>query len=181
MRGGRSRKAGQGAGARAPRRMPACLAAFPHRNDAAAPQRLQIASCHFFALKTQDIVTPGRNHPALGMIGEKEPRKIAPRQLQPHWRTKCRKLSSLLLCSPSSPPAPRRPSRSLRPSRPNRPTPANTSDLIRGRGVAAAPGFSRVAAQALCRGDRLPSRRASQWLPSAPRTCELIRQEGRTC
>lgn len=178
---GRSRKAGQGAGAQASRRQPGCRAVFPHRYDAAAPQRLQIASCHFCALETQDIVTPGRNHPALGMIGEKEPRTSAPRQLQPHWRTKCRKLSSLLLCSPSSPPALRRPNRSLRPSRPNRPTPANTSDLIRGRGVAAAPGLSPVTAPALRRGDRLPSLRASQWLPSGPRTCELIRQEGRTC
>ena len=161
-------------------RVPACRVAFPHRDDAAVPQRPQIASCHFFVLKTQDIVTRGRNHPALGMIGEKEPREISPRQLQPHWRTKCRKLSSLLLCSPLSPPALRRPSRLLRPSRPNRPTPASTSDLIRGRGVAAAPGLSSVA-QAPRHGDRRPSLCASQWLPSGPRTCELVRQEGRTC
>lgn len=180
MRGGRSRKAGQGAGAQASRRPQTCAVARVHQADAAAPHPQPIASCHFFALKSQDIVTAGRNHPALGMIGEKEPRHIASRQLQPHWRTKCRKLSSLLLCSPSSPPAPRRPSRSLRPSRPNRPTPASTSDLIRGRGVAAAPGLSSVA-QALRHGDRRPSLCASQWLPSAARTCELVRQEGRTC
>lgn len=96
----------------------------------------------FTTAVSQDIVFSGWNHPTHDLSGDCVGKGLKPCFRTTSWRTKCRKLSSLLLCSPSWLPAlPRRNRLRLRlRSRPSPTTPASTSDLARGRRVSVAPG-----------------------------------------
>ena len=110
--------------------------------DAALQHRVAMRFARFTCVQTQDNVTSGWNDPTRDMIGDYGLEGETSLGCGPHWRTKCRKQSSLLLSSPLSASllALRKSRLRLRlRSRPSPTTPASTSNIARGRRPAAAP------------------------------------------
>lgn len=118
--------------------------------DAGLQHSVAMRFAPFTCAQTQDNVRLGWNEPTRDMIGDSAKERAYLFCGRPHWRTKCRKQSSLLLSSPLSASllALRKSRLRLRlrlRSRPSPTTPASTSNSVRGRRYAAAPGkFARL-------------------------------------